>query len=111
DIGNHRIRRIDAKRGIVETVAGNGEKKPPVAGSAARDTPVLGPRALFITGDTLWCALREGNSLWQLPLADGKWKHVAGTGRKGFAGDGGPAAKAQFDGPKGVAVGKDDRVY
>lgn len=110
DIGNHRIRRIDAKTGMIETIAGNGEKKLPVDGQAAQGKPMLGPRALFIDRDTLWIALREGHSVWKMSLVEGKLQHVAGTGKRGYSGDGGPAKQAEFDGPKGIAVGKDGSV-
>ncbi len=104
DIGNHRIRRVDLATGNIETIAGTGQAKLPVAGEAALGKPVVGPRALFATGETLWVALREGHSVWQLDLATGKWKHIAGTGKQGFTGDGGPATEATFNGPKGIAV-------
>src|SRR5688572_19877215 len=42
---------------------------------------------------------------------DGKLSVLAGTGEKGFAGDGGPAAKAQFDGPHHLLMGPDQRLY
>ena len=104
DIGNHRIRRVDLASGRIESIAGNDERKLPVAGEPARDRPVLGPRALFITGRTLWVALREGNSVWRLDLDEGRWQHVAGTGEKGYTGDGGTASRCTFQGPKGLAV-------
>ena len=104
DIGNHRIRRIDAKTGIIESIVGTGEKRLPNDGETARDKPILGPRALIVDGNTLWIALREGNSVWKLDLPSGVIRHVAGTGKKGFTGDGGPATAATFDGPKGIAV-------
>jgi streptogramin lyase len=110
DIGNHRIRKVDAKIGVITTIAGNGEKKQPVPGPAA-GKPMLGPRALFIDGLTMWIALREGHAVWKLDLASGELTHVAGTGKKGFTGDGGPAPLATFDGPKGIAVGPDKHVY
>ena len=72
---------------------------------------MLGPRALFVDGTTLWVALREGHSVWKLNLDDGKWNHVAGSGKKGFTGDGGPAKKATFNGPKGIAVDDAGHVY
>jgi streptogramin lyase len=110
DIGNHRIRRIDLTSGIVESIAGTGEKKLPTDGQTAKGTPVLGPRALFIDGRTLWVALREGHSVWRIEFEDGRWRHVSGTGQRGFSGDGGPAKDAAYDGPKGIAVGPDKEV-
>lgn len=111
DIGNHRIRRIDLKTGVIETIAGNSQRRLPQDGQAARENPIFGPRALYVDGDTLWIALREGHSIWRMNLADGILHHVAGTGQAGFAGDGGPAAKAKFNGPKGIAVGPNGNVF
>lgn len=111
DIGNHRIRKIDAKTGIVTSIAGTGEKKLPVAGDQAEGKPVLGPRALIIADDVLWVALREGHSIWRIKLSEGTWQPVAGTGKKGYTGDGGPAKEATFDGPKGIAIGPDKNLY
>jgi arylsulfatase A-like enzyme/DNA-binding beta-propeller fold protein YncE len=111
DIGNHRIRRVDLRTGMLESIAGTGERKLPQDGQLARDRPVLGPRALFVQGETLWVALREGHSVWTLDLAGGRWSHVAGTGKQGFSGDGGPAKTATFNGPKGIAVGPAGNVY
>ena len=36
DIGNHRIRRIDAKSSMIDTIAGNGDKLMPRDGEAAK---------------------------------------------------------------------------
>jgi streptogramin lyase len=110
DIGNHRIRRVDAKTGIVTTIVGNGEKQLPKDGSTAEGGPIHGPRALFIDGPTMWIALREGNTVWRLDLPSGKITHIAGTGKRGFTGDNGPAKECTFDGPKGIAVGPKGEV-
>jgi streptogramin lyase len=111
DIGNHRIRKVDAKSGAVTTIAGNGERKQPSEGKSGPDKPMLGPRALFIDGPTMWIALREGHAVWRMDLPSGMLTHVSGTGTKGFTGDGGPAKSATFNGPKGIAVGPDKFVY
>jgi hypothetical protein len=111
DIANHRVRKVDAKTGIITTIAGNGEKLPPVDGQTAAGKPMIGPRALFVTGDTLWIALREGHSVWKMNLQSGILNHVAGTGKRGYTGDGGPAKDATFDGPKGIALGPDNSIY
>ena len=101
DIGNDRIRRIDLQTGIIETVAGTEEKKLPVDGQRALGNPILGPRALFIDGPTMWIALREGHSVWRMDLADGRLRHVAGTGQVGYGGDGGPASPPASTGRRG----------
>lgn len=44
-------------------------------------------------------------------MADGRFVIVAGTGRAGFSGDGGPAAAATLDDPSGMAVGPDGSLY
>jgi sugar lactone lactonase YvrE len=109
DIGNHRVRRVDLKTGLIETVAGNGERNLPRDEAQAKDEPIYGPRALFISGAALWIALREGNSIWVMNLQDGTLHHKAGTGQKGYSGDGGHALKARFDGPKGIALSPDGK--
>ncbi|MDA0836205.1 MAG: hypothetical protein O3B01_23870 [Planctomycetota bacterium] len=111
DIGNHRIRAVDLKTGIVTTIAGTAEAKLPSDGQKALGNPILGPRALFLAGTTLWIALREGHSVWRMDLKDGILHHVAGTGKSGFTGDGGPARNGTFNGPKGIAVGPGGKVY
>lgn len=111
DIGNHRIRRIDLATGTVETIAGDGRRTLPDEKLPARGNPVLGPRALFIQGETMWVALREGHSVWTLNLPANRWQHVAGSGQRGFSGDRGPAKTATFNGPKGIAVGPQGNVF
>jgi DNA-binding beta-propeller fold protein YncE len=111
DIGNHRIRRVDPKTGIIESIAGNSERTLPKDGQVARGNSMPGPRALFVDGNTLWIALREGHSVWRMDLGDGILHHVAGTGRGGFAGDGGPAIDAKLNGPKGIAALANRHVF
>ncbi len=106
DIGNHRIRRIDAKTRRIETIAGNGKRELPVDGTIATGRPMLGPRALHIVGDTMWIALREGHSVWTMDLPTKKLTHIAGIGKKGF--EDGDAKKARFNGPKGIVASPDN---
>lgn len=111
DIGNHRIRRIDAK-GNISTYAGTGERKPTPDGAPIEGTPLNGPRALDVAPDgTLYLALREGNAIYKIDPKQKRIFHLAGTGDKGYNGDGGPAAKAQLSGPKGVSLSPDGGLY
>ncbi|MGB4708789.1 MAG: hypothetical protein WBH28_10020 [Fuerstiella sp.] len=112
DIGNHRVRKVDLASGIVSTFAGTGERKPTTDGASIVGNPLNGPRALDFDGDhTLILALREGNAIYKLDLASSKLHHVAGTGKNGYTGDGGPARLAKLSGPKGVALGPDGDIY
>jgi len=44
-------------------------------------------------------------------MKGGKVYRYAGTGEKGFTGDGAPARDARLSGPKGVAVAPDGSLY
>ncbi len=115
DIGNQRVRAVDPITGRIRTVAGDGTKRKLTA-EAPFDptTPLAGPRALTVAPPAKpaprdwFLALREGNALYRITVpADGQdrvLRRIAGTGRSGFAGDGGDARQAQLAGPKGVAV-------
>jgi streptogramin lyase len=112
DIGNHRIRRIDAQTGTITTFAGTGAKAPTPDGGRFAEVPLSGPRALdFDREGNLWLALREGNAVYRLDLKAGTIHHVAGTGRQGFSGHGGPARTATLSGPKGLSIGPDGAVF
>ncbi len=104
DTLNHRVRRIDLATGIVTSIAGTGEKKLPSDGSRAETSPVFGPRSLAVDSESIWIALREGNSIWRLDRASGTVHHIAGTGAKGYSRDGDSALASTFNGPKGLAI-------
>lgn len=112
DIGNHRIRRVDAKTGLISTFAGTGQKKTTPDGAKIEGTPLNGPRALDIdaNGDLI-LALREGNAVYRLDMKTQTYRHLAGTGKSGYTGHGGPAKLARLSGPKGVAVGPQGDIY
>ena len=84
DIRNHRVRRVDLKTGIIETVLGG------------QDKPVKGPRAIdFAPDGTLWLALREGNAVLRVNPNDWSMTTVA----------------EKLHGPKGIAWSPDGGVY
>jgi sugar lactone lactonase YvrE len=108
DIGNHRIRKVDGKTGVISTFAGTGEKKPTPDGASCEETPLNGPRTLAFDGkSSLFLALREGNAVYRIDLKDKTLHHIAGTGKSGYRGDGGDARNADLAGPKGIAVTQD----
>jgi sugar lactone lactonase YvrE len=112
DIGNHRVRIVEASSGLIRTFAGNGERSATPDGVPLEGTPLNGPRALDFDGDrSLYLALREGNSLYRIDLETRSLHHIAGTGEAGYDGDGGPALHAKLSGPKGVSVAPNGDIY
>lgn len=105
DIGNNVIRRVDMKTGTISTFAGTGKPGDTPDGAPIAGTPLKGPRSMdFDKGGSLWLVTREGNQVLKLDLKAGKISLVAGTGKKGFTGNGGPAKQATLSGPKGIAI-------
>ena len=112
DIGNNRIRRIDLTTGMIDTYAGTGEKKPAPDGAPLAGTPLNGPRAIDLDPQgNMYLALREGNAVYRIDPKAGKIYHFAGTGEKGYTGDGGDAKLAKLSGPKGISYSSDGGVY
>jgi streptogramin lyase len=119
DVGDWRIRRLDLKTGVITTFAGTGRpagkkkinrKEIGDGGPAARAVAV-GARAVCVDGrgNTYICE-REGNAIRKVD-SEGVITTVAGTGASGYGGDGGPAARATFKGPKGVRCDREGNVY
>jgi len=111
DIGNHRIRQVRLDTGVIETFGGTGEKLPTPDGAPIQGTPLTGPRTMaFDRAGNLYLALREGNAIYRIDVARETVHHVAGTGEKGYSGDGGLAREITLAGPKGLAWWQ-DKLY
>ncbi|MFI5260171.1 MAG: hypothetical protein ACHQ01_11300 [Candidatus Limnocylindrales bacterium] len=94
----HRVRKIGPD-GLVSTLAGTGRE-----GSGGDDGPAAGaelngPHSLAVArnGD-VFVADTWNNRVREIDARSGRITNVAGTGRKGFSGDGGPATQADFGG-------------
>jgi DNA-binding beta-propeller fold protein YncE len=111
DILNNRIRRRDAATGILTTFAGNGDTAD-TPDNAPLDAPLHGPRSIDSAPDgTMYLILREGNKVFAIDPRVRTLAHIAGTGAKGYDGDGGPALAATWNGPKGIAYAPDGSLY
>lgn len=113
DIGNHRVRRLDLASGTIDTIAGTGERaNTPEGAPFSKTTPLNGPRAIdFDREGNLYLVLREGNRVYQVDARTQTLALLAGTGRKGWTGDGGDARQADLNGPKGVAWSPEGAIY
>lgn len=112
DVADHRVRVVDLSTGRIATFAGNGKGKHEGDGGPAQDAAIFGARAVKVGPDGgVFILERQGNTLRVVDPKKGVIKTVAGTGRKGLTGDGGPALDATFDGPKEMAVDKEGNVF
>jgi streptogramin lyase len=112
DIANHRIRRLDMKTMTISTYSGTGEKKLPTEGAKLQGTPLFGPRAIaFDRTGNMFIVLREGNAVYKVDRKSGEIHRFAGTGEKGYTGDGASALEAKLNGPKGISCAPDGSVY
>ncbi|MEM6471758.1 MAG: hypothetical protein AAF802_19520 [Planctomycetota bacterium] len=111
DTKNHRLRRLELETNTIATIGGTGEKRLPEEGQNLTDAALFGPRSLAVHEDTTWLVLREGNSVWRLSGEERNWFRAAGTGRKGYSGDGEAATLATFRGPKGIDLDAKSNIY
>lgn len=110
DLDSRRIRAVALKTGITVTVAGNGQKGVPKDGEDAKTQPLVDPRAVAADSKGNVYVLERGGHALRVVDASGKIRTVAGTGKAGLSGDGGPALQAQMSGPKHLSCDKDDNV-
>ena len=112
DILNNRVRMRDAATGVISTFAGTGEAGDFADLAPLDGTALRGPRSIdFAPDGTMFLVLREGNKIVQIDRRKRTLRRIAGTGRKGYSGDNGPALEATFDGPKGIAYAPDHSLY
>ena len=110
DVAGHRVRVVDLVAGRIETFAGTGEARHDGDGGPASNASVFGARAVAFAPDgSLYVMERQGSCIRR--IRDGIIETVAGTGARGYAGDGGDARAAVFDAPKEMAVDPDGNIY
>jgi hypothetical protein len=109
DTENHRIRRI-GPRGIITTVAGNGQTGFPEDGTRATEVPVGGADVWADADGNIYVTDEGYPGIFKVD-SEGILTILAGTGVDGYSGDGGPGTEAQLSEPTTVAVGPDGDLY
>jgi uncharacterized protein (TIGR03437 family) len=111
DEANNNVRKVDTN-GIITTVAGGGGASGLGDGGLATQAGLSWPTGVAIdkAGD-LYIAEYANNRIRMVAAGTGIISTIAGTGPTGYSGDGGPATKATFTYPTGVAVDSSGNVY
>jgi pimeloyl-ACP methyl ester carboxylesterase len=108
---NRMIIRVDPSSGAVTTIAGTGEKGFSGDGGPATEATMSWVRDIAI--DDAGNVYFSDSLNHRVRMVDnaGIISTIAGTGKQGFSGDGGPATEARLDHPAGVAVDPKGRIY
>src|SRR5579883_2294190 len=105
DTFNHCVRRVDAKTGKIETVAGSGKAGFSGDGGPAVKAQLNEPYGIVLDAPgNLYLADRLNRRVRKVEAKTGLITTLAGDGSKTFSGDGGPATRAGLVEPNGVAL-------
>jgi hypothetical protein len=93
-------------------VAGNGTAGFSGDGGPATHALLNSPRGVAVDYDgNLFITDSSNNRVREVTASTQTITTLAGTGVGGLSGDGGPALRAQLEGPWGIAVGSDGMIY
>jgi DNA-binding beta-propeller fold protein YncE len=110
DVAGHRVRVVDLPTNTIQTFAGTGDARHDGDGGPATQASIFGARAVAFAPDgSLYVMERQGSCIRR--IHNGLIETVAGTGARGYAGDGGDAHLAMFDAPKEMAVDPEGNIF
>jgi sugar lactone lactonase YvrE len=110
DVRNHRVRRVDPT-GRITTVAGTGTRGFSPDGTPAERAQLDTPWGLGLDLQDRLLIADGANHRVRRVDDDGRLVTLAGTGRQGFDGDGGPATQASLNVPEGLFVDQRGRLF
>jgi uncharacterized protein (TIGR03437 family) len=109
DTENNRVRQV-TPGGAISTIAGNGLAGFAADGVQSTNTQMGNPTGVAVdTFGNLYVA--DGNARVRKVFTSGLISTIAGTGVRGYSGDGGAGTQAMLSAPSGVAVSAAGNVY
>jgi photosystem II stability/assembly factor-like uncharacterized protein/sugar lactone lactonase YvrE len=111
DYANCRIRKIDAKTQIITSIAGTGECASKGDGGLALNAALNYPSSIVLDSAGNLFFVEGATDRVRRIDGQGVITTYAGTGQKGFGGDGAPADKAELNNPSGLAVDPEGDLY
>jgi len=110
DFGNHAVRRV-AVDGTITTVAGTGERGFNGDRIPATEAQLNEPCGVAVDSEGFVYIADADNCRIRVVDTDGIIDTVAGTGRRGFSGDGGPAVDARINIPDIIDIDRHGNLY
>jgi len=112
-----RLYTVSCETGSITTIAGDGSDGDGEEAGPAIEVPIA-PQGLASYGRGSTVFINDGGSVFlghkrirKLDMESGITTTVAGYGKNGFGGDGGPAISAKFKKPRGLAVDNYGNLY
>jgi len=112
DLGNYRVRKIDATTGNINTIIGNGSYGFSGDGGPATSAELNGPENISLDAyGNVFVADISNNRIRKYTVADGNINTIAGNGTAGFSADGVLASSSELFGPTGTFVDASGNVF
>jgi sugar lactone lactonase YvrE len=112
EFGAHRIRRLDLATNQITNFAGTGKAGYSGDGGPATRAMLNQPHELwFDRGRNMYFTDMRNHAIRKIAAETGTITTLAGNGKPGFGGDGGPAKDAQLNQPHSVCIDGKNQLY
>jgi hypothetical protein len=112
DLSNYKIRKVDAKTGIITTVAGTGTPGYTGDNGPAIHAEFASPGNVYAdSSGNIFITDSYNNVVRKITVSTGIITAIAGNGTAGYSGDGGPATNALLNQPYGIYIDKQNNIF
>ena len=112
DTGNAAIRKVDARTGVITTVAGTGIIGFSGDNAAATSAQLDEPQGVSVdSSGNLFIADTRNQRVREVAARTGIISTIAGDSNQGYSGNGGPSSSAELNNPYAVAIDASGNLY